>query len=393
MGRLTIPVATLPLWILAVAGFVMAGLLLVYWGGLWAQTAQVFFRTTLTTSVYLIMLALVIGAPDAAVAASLGRFLIPLEWLRAVAVVEAFLRITNVRVGPWYRWLWYVGLIGLAVSCWPGGTRFYPVVWTPGGLYGLALYLSPLGVLRDLIAGSQWTLVASLLVRNYRRRPTWRHLVYAWAIWLALPLVIGGVAWTAHSGSNYPAAWVGTALLLAALWVELSAEVQNTYRGLSSDPLTAAHSRRYSLAYAQEVLRTRSLGVLYLDVDDFKQYNDRLGHDGGDSLLTALAYRIRQVLGPDDIVGRMGGDEFLILIPGAHRTDGWRWTSRIRAAVSGDAFAFAPDREALDVQVSLGWSFGVPGSDVRTLIDLADQAMYDEKRLHHRESRTVLSEG
>ncbi len=393
MGRLTIPIATLPLWVLAVAGLAMAGLLLVYWRGLWAQTAQVFFRTILTTSVYLIILALIIGAPNAAAAASLGRFLIPLEWLRAVAVSEAFLRITNVRVGRWYRWLWFAGLAALGVSGWPGWLPYYPVVHAAGGLYGLALFLTPLGVVRDLIAGCQWTFIAALLLRNYRLRPTHRHLVYAWTVVLTLPLVLGGLAWTARHGTIYSMAWVGVALLLVALWVELSAEVENTYRGLSSDALTDAHSRRYALDYAQEILHTQSLGILYLDVDYFKSFNDALGHEGGDSLLAALAARIGQTLGPDDIVGRMGGDEFLIMIPGAHRADERLWTNRIRRAVSGHAFALDSDPAAIDVQVSLGWSFGEPGSDVRSLIRLADQAMYDEKRLHHREAPSVLLEG
>lgn len=393
MAHVVIPLSVLPLWILAVAGVVVAFLFLVYQRGLWANTAQVFFRASLSNAFYWMLLALMIGAPDSAAASSAGRFILPLLWLRMVGLVEAFLRIASVPIPRWYRWLWIAGGLALVVAVWPAWASAYPSARLPNGLFVLSLNMSPLGILRDLIGFGGWSFVAGILLYNYRRRPTRRFLIYAWGIFLTLPLAFNDLIWGHRHPGPYPLTWVGGVLLLVVLWQELYAEVQQTYRGLNNDALTSTRSRSYAIEYAQHTLRTMSVGMLYLDVDYFKRFNDALGHDGGDMVLRAIARRVRSVLGPGDVVGRIGGDEFLIIIPGAHRGDGRLWTARVRKAVSGESVPYGGDRSPVEVRVSLGWSYGDPGSDVRYLIRQADQAMYEEKRLHHLDGPEITSEG
>ncbi|RBY76416.1 sensor domain-containing diguanylate cyclase [Geodermatophilus sp. TF02-6] len=123
--------------------------------------------------------------------------------------------------------------------------------------------------------------------------------------------------------------------------------------------------------------------MLFCDLDDFKTVNDVHGHAVGDRLLAAVAARLRDLLGPEEVVARFGGDEFVVLCPG-HATD------RVDALCGQVADAVSAPFDGpcgpLSVGVSVGVAFGHPGEAADDLIARADRAMYGAKT-HHRRRR------
>ncbi|WP_348550714.1 EAL domain-containing protein [Acidithiobacillus sp.] len=149
------------------------------------------------------------------------------------------------------------------------------------------------------------------------------------------------------------------------------------------DPLTALPNRtlfldRLEIARDQTLRRERLLGVAILDLDGFKQVNDRLGHEAGDLLLQAVVQRLQAQLRAGDTLARMGGDEFGLLLPGLERLDDVEVVcERLLAAI----------REPLDIQgesVRVSGSLGVTlypldDSDASALLRHADMALYAAK--------------
>lgn len=150
------------------------------------------------------------------------------------------------------------------------------------------------------------------------------------------------------------------------------------------DPLTALPNRSLLLDRLEQALlrlrRSRKLlAVAFLDVDDFKAVNDGLGHAAGDELLVQIARRLSARLRPDDTLGRLGGDEFLILCENLHS----RHDAEALAHRMADAFAepFELARGvAIAVQASIGVVVGGAGSDSHELVAAADGAMYAAKQ-------------
>ncbi|CAG0948603.1 Response regulator PleD [Burkholderiales bacterium] len=150
-----------------------------------------------------------------------------------------------------------------------------------------------------------------------------------------------------------------------------------------TDALTGLPNRRYALdRLAQEWAGTarlsRPLAVMMIDIDHFKEVNDSHGHEAGDQVLAWVAERLKQTARASDIVCRLGGEEFLLIAPGADEESARIAAERLRAAVE----AGAPLNEipSLRVTVSLGVASRMPGvADTAGLIRLADQAVYQAK--------------
>jgi len=151
-----------------------------------------------------------------------------------------------------------------------------------------------------------------------------------------------------------------------------------------TDPLTGVNNRLALVEVAGRALDAavgdgRPLGVLMLDVDHFKAVNDRFGHGGGDQVLLSLVERIQRVLGRGDVIGRIGGEEFVVLSPG----HGLRHTrvlgERIRAEVEGAQLTL--DGRAFGMTVSVGVTEAAPAErNVTALLQRADAALYAAKR-------------
>jgi len=161
------------------------------------------------------------------------------------------------------------------------------------------------------------------------------------------------------------------------------------------DALTGLPNRRLlmdrlSLAIAHARRNTSAMAVLFLDLDGFKQINDTLGHDAGDTLLSMVAGRLVAAVREEDTVARMGGDEFVIgLWELSHADDVATLVSKVIQAVS------QPYRiQGRDVRITASVGVGIyplHGEEVESLMKSADLALYEAKRAGKNNYRIAAS--
>jgi len=155
------------------------------------------------------------------------------------------------------------------------------------------------------------------------------------------------------------------------------------YQELASvDGITGVYNRRHFMEVAEAALaRTERLSqplvALMIDVDNFKQINDTQGHIAGDQVLAEIAQACREHVRPDDIVGRYGGDEFIIVVVGI---TGPRATQIADQLARRTARTLRHDGKPLTYSASIGIAERLPGCDLPTLLVHADVAMYEAKR-------------
>jgi len=151
-------------------------------------------------------------------------------------------------------------------------------------------------------------------------------------------------------------------------------------RHLHEDGLTGLPNRTVMLTAVEAALgELDGVGAfLLLDLDDFKDVNDGLGHDVGDRLLTEVADRLRHATRGTDVVARLGGDEFGVLVTGIASLDDARAVADHLAAAVGRPVAL--DEATIHVSVSIGVTELHPGDSARAVVQRADVAMYRAKR-------------
>ena len=149
----------------------------------------------------------------------------------------------------------------------------------------------------------------------------------------------------------------------------------------STDSLTGLLSRNAFLQRAEALLESPRLAgaaLLVLDLDHFKQINDNHGHDVGDQALRLVADAMRQVLRPGDLLGRHGGEEFTVLLPGRGLAEAEEVAQALRTSVHH--IGLLADGEAVHLRVSIGVATLAPGdTDLARLLKRADAAMYAAK--------------
>jgi len=148
------------------------------------------------------------------------------------------------------------------------------------------------------------------------------------------------------------------------------------------DALTGVKNRRSIRdMLRKELARCRreknTLGVILADVDHFKKVNDHYGHAAGDAVLVAVVQRITSTLRSYDLLGRYGGEEFLIIAPGCDLDLAQKLAERIRAAVGDEPIDVGDEFAA--ISLSLGVTLGTADSDPEFLVAQADTAMYQAK--------------
>jgi diguanylate cyclase (GGDEF)-like protein len=230
---------------------------------------------------------------------------------------------------------------------------------------------------------------------------------YAWSIFYVAPILLvtwfvslrAGVAWVLMSaltwaaidatGRTYPSAFVPAwnAVVRLAFFALFTALAEGAKRGLArertlskTDALTGvANSRSFedrlglSLSYLRRTKRPVTLA--YVDLDDFKTVNDRLGHFEGDTLLRTVATAIDSRLRATDMVARLGGDEFGILLPETDEAAALLVLESIVTAV----------HNAVSTRWPVGMTIGAvtfrdPPPDIDTMVAAADDLMYVGKR-------------
>lgn len=175
---------------------------------------------------------------------------------------------------------------------------------------------------------------------------------------------------------------VAVALLVSmtAVTAALSgAEVEHR-SGSILDPLTgllnrSALRRRFDELAEQARLTGEPISLLVCDVDRFKSVNDEHGHADGDAVLRAIAYEMRKQLRSFELIYRLGGEEFLVVLPGAGRADAEALAERVRVAVE------RARPSGIDVTVSIGVSTSYGGdTGYDELFAAADEALYAAKK-------------
>lgn len=164
---------------------------------------------------------------------------------------------------------------------------------------------------------------------------------------------------------------------------ELEHELMQVSELVREDQLTGALNRR-GLDEAVDVELKRAdrnktaFSVALIDIDNFKKLNDTLGHQAGDRALTHLTQVIKETLRPTDAVGRYGGEEFLILLPGTNLEAAVETIQRLQRDLTKKFFMHNNDK--ILVTFSAGVALRVEGEDQEDLIGRADKAMYHAKQ-------------
>ncbi|MGZ8717227.1 MAG: GGDEF domain-containing protein, partial [Gaiellaceae bacterium] len=150
------------------------------------------------------------------------------------------------------------------------------------------------------------------------------------------------------------------------------------------DGLTGiANRRQCEEALTSEIARADRLGtpltLVLADLDDFKSINDVHGHAAGDDVLREFAAVLRATLRDSDLGGRWGGEEFLLLLPGADAVGGTQLADRVRSSLNERTF-LGHEGAVFSVTCSFGVAQHTPGSNERELFAAADRALYRAKR-------------
>jgi diguanylate cyclase (GGDEF)-like protein len=150
----------------------------------------------------------------------------------------------------------------------------------------------------------------------------------------------------------------------------------------SRDALTGLANRRsFELALAREIDRVARSGepalLLALDIDHFKRVNDSLGHPGGDAVLREVSRRLQAQLRQGDLLARVGGEEFMVLLPLCGPADATALAERLRLAVASNPIN-AGD-QALMVTISMGVHHLAATDTVESALSVVDRALYSAK--------------
>jgi len=295
-----------------------------------------------------------------------------------------------------------VGLI------WSGARLFHgrSVRWVVT-LFGAAFWLSASFVPAFTQSAASRIVVSSLIVAGYTfltaaelRRERRKSLIRRWpaafvptlhgAIFL-FPVALAAFSPDGGGMHNHARGWiavftieillyvVGTAFLVLILAKDRTVHAYKT--AAATDPLSGLLNRRGFFDAAAIIMgrNRRSMApvsVLAFDLDHFKSINDRYGHAGGDAMLQLFATVARQTLRASDAIGRLGGEEFVALLPST-QAEAAIAAERVRLAFA--AASIVRDGQQIAATVSIGVACGSPTTAIDTLIDHADAALYCAK--------------
>jgi diguanylate cyclase (GGDEF)-like protein len=299
----------------------------------------------------------------------------------------AVLAIALLASGPWVGW-WTVGPLLLAAGVfWLADSRIEstvrPEYWMFAAWAGTEAIIASSVALTGHSAVSMLAMLAIPIVTLSARFSS-RGILIGVATTLGLMIAVA-FGTNAHAVVDNPplliaplAVVVAVAMLSTAL---MHSDVEHRSKAVI-DELTGLLNRNALQVRAHEleqqsVITGEPVAVILGDFDDFKQVNDSVGHAGGDAVLKDVAYLLRKRLRAFDLAYRLGGDEFLVLVPGADLESAATLADELREAVASGT---------IGERVHVTMSFGVSASqreevfDYAAIFRLADEALYEAKR-------------
>ncbi|KEF34567.1 hypothetical protein RDMS_06580 [Deinococcus sp. RL] len=280
-------------------------------------------------------------------------------------------------------WLWRrpadfvrVGLLELALEAAAGLYKFWSALHGGSEVFGLGAY-------------SYW-LSLNYFVASLVLRPGAALAVSLG--WFAALLTVGGLYWfspettpaqRAGSGNSLLQLYLSHLTLMAFLtlqgrllrrYLRAIVRAEREARFARTDGLTDLANRRQLDAWLAETGGFAVWSVILFDIDRFKEVNDRHGHAAGDRVLQAVAGAARSALGPGERLGRWGGEEFLVVLPGRTQAQAAQLAGQLSAAVAGLVLP-----EIGPVTVSCGVAQAQPGEAAGEVLARADAAMYRAK--------------
>lgn len=185
-----------------------------------------------------------------------------------------------------------------------------------------------------------------------------------------------GTVYTRYTGKN-----IVTGRIVLADGVNSMGNIVEVVDELTMDSLTKVYNKKTITEYASRLVKqdtVNRISIAILDIDYFKQVNDRYGHLYGDKVLTRVAKKLKEVVGEDGVVGRIGGDEFMIVLKGIN--DDYALRGILRAIRTQVKWEFKNDYENFQVTTSIGVAFSPNnGHDYEELFKKADFCLYVAK--------------
>ena len=162
--------------------------------------------------------------------------------------------------------------------------------------------------------------------------------------------------------------------------------MQMSIEAAITDALTGLHNRRYMESHLatlveQAATRGKPLSLLVLDIDYFKSINDTYGHDAGDDVLREFALRVKKSIRGIDLACRLGGEEFVVVMPETDMAVAGMVAERLRRRIASEGFAIDHGARTVEVTISIGLAaLAAASDDAAAIIKRADQALYRAKR-------------
>jgi diguanylate cyclase (GGDEF)-like protein len=158
---------------------------------------------------------------------------------------------------------------------------------------------------------------------------------------------------------------------------EMQALAQQLAHRATHDALTGVFNRSAVIERTTKALRHDSAVMIILDIDEFKRVNDDFGHPAGDAVIMGIVECLRRIVGEQGFIGRVGGEEFTVLLPAHEPAEALRQAEKMREAIGRQVFGSPVDRR---ITASFGVSANPPGTTFDTAYGLADAALYRAKR-------------